>query len=99
MASFPSYNNASNNYHKMVRYTGNTTYDFPNIGNGVFDIMSLNTSGWHQVGFNWIDTPNTTSLIRYKMFVKVAGGSSQTGWATSGTNDNVSSYIAVEIAQ
>ena len=100
MASFPTYNNTSYTYHKMVRYTGNTTYDFPNIGNGAYDIMSLNGSSWHHVGFNWIDTPSTTSLIRYKMFVKVAGGSSQIGFTSSGgTNDNVSSYIVVEIAQ
>ena len=99
MASFPSYNNTAYTLHKMMRETGGSTYDFPNIGTAQYDMMSLNGPAWHPVSFNWIDTPNTTSLVKYKMYMKVTSGSGQIGWATTNTNDNVSSYIAVEIAQ
>lgn len=103
MATFPSYNSGAYTLHKMMRNnTGDgLTYNLTGVGTGVYDAMSLNATGWGQAGFNWLDTPNSTSLLKYKIFMKVTSGTGYIGWtSTSATsNDNLCSYTAVEIAQ
>ena len=100
MASFPVYNNASYSYYRMAREVSGTTSNLTNIGTGGNDLMALTATGWDHASFNWVDIPNTTSLIKYKMYMKVSSGTGLIGWSATANDSyfNISSYIAVEIA-
>ena len=100
-ASFSSYSTGSTYYIIKRSTDGGSSYvdvtDFdssiPSEGMGF-----ASGSNWRNTSFFWLDSPNTTSTVRYGIFMKSTSGTGYIGWSGSSVKHNGSVYSAQEIA-
>jgi len=92
-------------------FGSNTTYTYlaiyRHISGGSATYLPTNTNGhcgisqqvYMQVPVFFIDSPNTTSAVTYKVYIRShdSGDTSYIGWQVSNANDNMTNMIAMEI--
>ena len=69
--------------------------------NALYGHVAITSTTYMQCPVVLVDSPNTTSAVTYKVYVKSNNGSGAVyvGWTQGGTpNDNCTSYAALEIA-
>lgn len=100
-ASFPGYSNGSGYYIFKRSINGGAYEDLTEYNSSlVTESMGLlASSSWQTMNFFWLDTPNTTSTVKYGIFLKTGGsGSVYIGWGNANIRHNGCKYLAQEIA-
>tara|TARA_X000000368_G_scaffold84958_3_gene64352 strand:+ start:1014 stop:1574 length:561 start_codon:yes stop_codon:yes gene_type:complete len=106
LANHPSYNNTSGHtvFFVFKRSIDGGTYSDPTNfdSSQTYDAQGFtraNVGGdWDYTTYQGLDSPNTTSAIRYGLHMKTSSGTGIAGWSNSSfANHNISMITAMEI--
>ena len=106
LANHPSYNSSTGatTYYMFKRSIDGGTYSDPTNfdSSQSYDaqgFMRSNVGGdWDYTTYQGLDSPNTTSAIRYGLHIKTSTGTGIAGWTNSSfANHNISMITAMEI--